>query len=121
MLNMLLKLYLGTTAASWITTGIYTFAAAERIKRKGYKFNTTKKSFAENLASIMSFVFIASIPVYNIINTFFVLCLGDKMLDEIEAKLLRKGEIYMPNTEIKERSESTESNEFVNNQAIPSF
>ena len=66
---MLLKIYLITTIISWIVTAIFAVASENRSKRKGYKFRKVKKSFAENLASNISNIFMASIPVYNIINT----------------------------------------------------
>jgi hypothetical protein len=103
---MLLKIYLITTIISWIVTAIFAVASENRSKRKGYKFRKVKKSFAENLASNISNIFMASIPVYNIINTACIMIMGDKLFDKMEKELLKKGVIYMPE-EVKE-----EKNEF---------
>lgn len=89
----------------------------KKLKRKGYKFVKENKSFAEKLSSFISIAFKGSIPVYNVINTIVILCMGDKLYDYMEKKLLEKGKIYMPKDE-PENSESemeSSSSEIENN------
>lgn len=97
---MLLNIYLGTTAISWATVFIFSAACKKKLKREGYKFVKEKKSISEKIASFMSVAFKGSIPVYNILNTIAVLCMGDKLYGYMEDKLLSEGEIYMPTEEI---------------------
>lgn len=89
----------------------------KKLKRKGYKFVKENKSFAEKLSSFISIAFKGSIPVYNVINAIVILCMGDKLYDYMEKKLLEKGKIYMPKDE-PENSESemeSSSSEIENN------
>ena len=93
---MLLGIYLVTTAISWATIIIVSKSCEKRLERKGYKQIKQKKSFIENVASSMSTIFKASLPVYNILNACVILFMGDKVYDELEKELLERGSIYIP-------------------------
>ena len=96
---MLLSIYLGTTAVSWVTFLLFSVAGEKKLKRDGYKFVKPKRTFIENLVWTMSIVFKASIPVYNIINATIVLCMGEKIYEYLEDRLLEEGKIYMSKDE----------------------
>ena len=93
---MLLNIYLGTTAISWATIFIFSAACKKKLKREGYKFVKEKKSLSEKVAAFISTAFKGSIPVYNILNTIVILCMGDKLYGYVEDKLLEQGQIYKP-------------------------
>lgn len=93
---MLLNIYLGTTAISWATTFIFSTACEKKLKREGYKFVKENKSLSEKVATFISNAFKGSIPVYNILSTIIILCMGDKFYGYIEDKLLEQGKIYKP-------------------------
>lgn len=93
---MLLNIYLGTTAISWAITFIFSAACEKKLKREGYKFVKEKKSLSEKVATFISTAFKGSIPVYNILNTIVMLCMGDKLYGFMEDILLEKGKIYKP-------------------------
>ena len=116
---MLLNIYLGTTAISWIVTIIFSIASEKKIKRDGYKFVEEKKSTFEKIASFISMIFKGSIPFYNILNTIAILCAGDKMYDYIEDDLLDKGKIiYMPTEETSINEESKTNTEDIEKASI---
>lgn len=96
---MLLNIYLGTTAISWATTFIFSAACEKKLKKEGYKFVKEKKSLSEKVATFISTAFKSSIPVYNILNTIVILCMGDKLYGYMEDKLLEQGKIYKPTAE----------------------
>lgn len=107
---MLLNIYLGTTAASWVTMFIFGAACERKIRRDGYKFVNQNESFIEMLACFISIIFKCSIPVYNIVNTIIALCIGDDAFEYVEAGLLEKGKIYIPKDEFtKDESVDTQS------------
>ena len=93
---MLLKIYLVTTAISWATAFIFTAASEKKLKREGYKLVKEKKSLPEKVADFISSVFKGSIPIYNMLNTITILCMGDKVYGYVEDKLLEQGKIYKP-------------------------
>ena len=93
---MLLNIYLATTAISWATIFISSAACVKKLKREGYKYIEEKKSISERIMTFISNVFKGSIPVYNILNTIIILCLGDKLYEFVEDKLLEQGKIYKP-------------------------
>lgn len=97
---MLLDIYLGTTAISWATVFIFSAACVKKLKREGYKFVKEKKSISENIASFISAAFKGSIPIYNIFNAIYMLCVGDKIYEYMEDELLKNGKIYMPTEEM---------------------
>lgn len=113
---MLLNIYLGTTAVSWATVFIFGAACEKKLKREGYKFVKPKKSFTEKLASFISTAFKGSIPIYNIINTIAILCMGDKLYEYMEDKLLEEGKIYMPKDEPANPQPEMESSPFEKEQ-----
>ena len=92
---MLLKIYLATTAINMVTVLVSSVATANKLKRDGYVFVKENKSLSEKIMSYVSTIFVASIPIYNVINTIFILCSGEKVYDIMEEKLLRTGKIYM--------------------------
>ena len=96
---MLLNIYLGTTAVSWVIAFLFSAACEKKLKREGYKFVKPKKSFIEKLASFISTAFQGSIPIYNILNSIAILCMGDKFYEYMEEKLLEQGKIYKPKDE----------------------
>lgn len=96
---MLLNLYLGTTAVSWATVLIYAVAIAKKAEREGYKTVKQEKSFIERVATYLSILFTASIPALNIINAIYILCMGDKLIDQIIGELVEEGKLYMPDEE----------------------
>lgn len=93
---MLLNIYLGTTAISWATIFIFSTACEKKLKREGYKIVKEKKSLSEKVATFISNAFKCSIPVYNILNTIVILCMGDRVYEYMEDKLLEQGKIYKP-------------------------
>lgn len=93
---MLLKIYLGTTAISWVTTFTFLTTYKKRLDREGYKFINERKSFSEKIAAFISTAFKCSIPVYNIINAVGVLLMGDNLYEFVKDKLLEYGMIYKP-------------------------
>lgn len=111
---MLLNIYLGTTAVSWTTVFILSAACEKKLKREGYKF--VKLSFTEKLASFISTAFKCSIPIYNIINTIAILCMGDKLYEYVEDELLEEGKIYMPKDEPANTQPEMESSPFEKEQ-----
>lgn len=113
---MLLNIYLGTTAASWVTMFIFGAACERKIRRDGYKFVNQNESFIEMLACFISIIFKCSIPVYNIINTIIALCMGDDVYEYVEAGLLEKGKIYKPNDESMEKQSEVDSFQFEKEQ-----
>ena len=99
---MLLNIYLGTAALNLITVILTSIAVKKRLKREGYVFVKNNKSLAEKIFSYVSIIFKASIPVFNIINTIYILYLGEKVYEIMEEKLLEEDEIiYKPNDIIK--------------------
>ena len=92
---MLLNIYLGTTAISWATVLLTSIATTNKLKRKGYTFVKENKSLSEKIMSYISTIFQASIPIYNILNTICILCMGEKVYDIMEEKLLKQGKIYI--------------------------
>lgn len=108
---MLLNIYLGTTAINWITVFIFSVACGKKLKRDGYKFVKEKKSISEKIASFISVAFKGSIPVYNILNVVIILCMGDKLYEYMENKLLEDGKIYMPTEEVTSSENETSSKE----------
>lgn len=84
---MLLNIYLGTTAISWATVFIFSAACEKKLKREGYKVVKEKKSIKENIASFISIAFKGSIPIYNILNTIAILCMGDKLYEYITEEM----------------------------------
>ena len=94
---MLLDAYLFTTAINWIVVLIFSFVGDSRLKKKGYKGVRNEKNFSEWIAWFISTAFKLSIPVYNIINTIFLLCKYDEIFECVECRLLKEGRIYMPN------------------------
>ncbi len=93
---MLLNIYLGTTAISWVIAFIFTAACEIKLKREGYKFVEEKGSILEKVATFISIAFKGSIPVYNILNAIVILCMEDKFYEHMEDKLLEQGKIYKP-------------------------
>lgn len=91
---MLFNIYLGTTAISWATTILFSKAMNKKLKREGYKYVKEKKSYLEKIVDYISTAFKLSIPVYNIINTCYLLFAGDKVYEEIRFELLANGKIY---------------------------
>lgn len=112
---MLLNIYLGTTAVSWATVFIFSAACKKKLKREGYKFVKPKKSFTEKLAIFILIAF-NSIPIYNVINTIAILCMGDKLYEYVEDKLLEEGKIYMPKDEPANKQPEMESSPFEKEQ-----
>ena len=108
---MLLNIYLGTTAISWAVIFIFRAACQKNLKRKGYKFVKKKKSISEKIASFISNAFRGSIPVYNIINAFMLLWMGDKVFEYMEERMLADGEIYMPTEETTSSEEMSSPKE----------
>ena len=96
---MLLNIYLGTTAVSWVIAFLFSAACEKKLKREGYKYVETNKSFEEKLAYFISTAFKGSIPIYNILNSIAILCMGDKFYEYMEEKLLEQGKIYKPKDE----------------------
>lgn len=74
------------------------------------------KSFIEMLACFISIIFKCSIPVYNIINTIITLCMCDDVYEYVDAGLLEKGKIYMPNDEPMEKQSVVDSFQFEKEQ-----
>lgn len=115
LLIMLLKIYIGTTAVSWAIVFLFNAACEKRLKREGYKYVETNKSFEEKLANFISTAFKGSIPIYNILNSIVILCMGDdKLYKYMEEKLLEQGKIYKPkdepvNTQTKIETSTLES------------
>ena len=103
---MLLNIYLGTTAISWATVFIFSAACEKKLKREGYKVVKEKKSISEKIASFISIAFKGSIPIHNILNTIAILCMGDKLYEYMEDKLLEQGKIYMPTEEMPSSEET---------------
>lgn len=91
---MLLNIYLGTTAISWATVFIFSAACEKKLKREGYKIVKENKSLSKKIATFISNAFKCSIPIYNILNTIVILCMGDRVYEYIEDKLLKQGKIY---------------------------
>ena len=98
-LIMLLNIYIGTTAASWAIVFLFNAACEKKLKRDGYKYVEQNKSFEEKLAYFLSTAFQGSIPIYNILNSIAILCMGDKFYEYMEEKLLEQGKIYKPKDE----------------------
>ena len=96
---MLLNIYLGTTAISWVITLIFSAACRNKLKREGYKFVKKKKSFPEKTVTFISSAVKGSMPIYNILNTILMLYMGDKIYNYMEDKLLEHGEIYKSDEE----------------------
>ena len=116
---MLLNIYLGTTVISWIVTIIFSIASDKKIRRDGYKFVVEKKSVSEKIANLLSTLFWGSIPIYNILNTIFVLFIGDKVYEHVKDDLLDKGKIiYMPTEERSINEESKTNTEDIEKASI---
>ena len=117
---MLLNIYLGTTAISWLTLLMVNVAFAGRVKREGYKLINPKISFQEKILLHASNVFKMSIPVYNILNAIVIMYMGDKVLDHLEEELLSRGLLYKPNKESEsiEPAKTTEQSEKENKESL---
>ena len=63
---MLLKIYLGTTLVS-IITSVTSVACNKKLERDGYKFVKHDESISEKLFGYMSLAFKSVLPVYNIV------------------------------------------------------
>ena len=60
----------------------------------------------------MSNVVIGIVPIYNILNTVVILCMGDNFYEYMECKLLEKGKIYKPKVEgLNNKCESSDLNQ----------
>lgn len=110
---MLLNIYLATTAINIVTILVSSTATTNKLKRDGYVFVKDNKSLSEKIMSCVSSFFIASIPIYNVINTIFILCSGEKVYDIMEEKLLKAGKIYMAvdTDDIEEEKENIQEEE----------
>jgi hypothetical protein len=93
---MLLNIYLGTTAVSFATTFLFSAAYEKKLKRQGYKIVKENKFLLEKFVTFISMAFKCSIPIYNILNSITLLCMGDNAYEYIKNKLLEQGKIYKP-------------------------
>lgn len=105
---MLLNIYLVTTAINWVVTITCSVACKKNLKRKGYKFVKQEESMLEKVVTFISIAFKLSIPVLNILNTIWILSMGDKIYEYIEDKLLEDGKIDMPTGGVKIEAEINE-------------
>ena len=106
----LLGAYIATNIFSYATWTIASASVASGLKREKYEF-ITKKTFAENLYTILSNVFVLSIPVFNIFVCSVILLSGDRFYDEMKKDLLKKNRIRKQKIDdVKVEFEDKESN-----------
>ena len=93
---IVLKIYLISTAISWLVIGTYSIACAYKIKREGYKPVKQNKSFAEKFVNWLFTLIRGSIPILNVAASLMIIFEGDKVYEEAKEDMLKKGKIYMP-------------------------
>jgi len=95
---MLLNIYLGTIVFTWITVAVFCQACVNRIKRRGYKFVESKLTFSEKvisfLSSVLPMIIPLSIPIFNTGIAITLICDNEKLYEDLENTLLKKGKIY---------------------------
>lgn len=96
---MLLNIYLGSIVINWTIMSIFVGVCNQKLKRKGYKQVKETPSLLEIIFNFLSTAFKGAIPIYNILVTILLLCKGDQVYEILESKLLKEGNIYIPNKE----------------------
>ena len=99
---MLLGIYLGTTATSWILTIIGDKAMNNRLNREGYIDTSKEKTFIEKVNDFIPVFLIMSIPVVNLILGGVTVFANDKIYKDYKSDGINDGTIIRKPYEILE-------------------
>lgn len=69
----MLEFYLGSIIGSLAVDYISSAAISRSLKRKGYGFNKKKLSFVEKFCSVLKFILMNCIPIFNIVGALTLL------------------------------------------------
>ena len=91
---MLLNIYLGTTAISYIVIPTFVGLYTQRLKKEGYIGRKKSRTILEKITNFMSDICVVSMPGLNILVSLILLMDTDKCYEKVKKSLLEKGDIY---------------------------
>ncbi len=113
---MLLGLYLGTTAFSYVVFGLSEIAIRNYANREGYEVVKNNKSLSENIISITSLLLKMSIPVFNIGAALILLMQNEKIFELTVEKAVEKGVMRKKETKLNEDDKAEFWKEWVSDE-----
>ena len=96
----LLSIYVGTTAFSFLVSGLYATGVYQKLKKEGYENKKDDEPVPLVLLHAFTTLFKYCIPVANFAVALSILFKGDKLYEELKKDSIAKGSIYKTNKEL---------------------